>query len=86
MIFWAAVIVLLALALAFLVVPLLRRVPSLETDQRLQQNIQIAREQKRLLQAQLEAGEIDADSYDSAYRDLQTALALELEPASGCGS
>jgi len=86
MIFWTAVILLLLLALAFLVIPLLRRVPSLETDQRLQQNIQIAREQKRQLQAQLEAGEIDADSYDSAYRDLQTALALELDQERGAAA
>ncbi len=58
---------------------MLRRSPSLETEQRLQQNIQIAREQKQLLQAQRDAGEIDDAAFDSAYRDLQTALALELD-------
>ncbi len=79
MTFWLIVAGLLALALAFLVLPMLRRSPSLETEQRLQQNIQIAREQKQLLQAQRDAGEIDDAGFDSAYRDLQTALALELD-------
>ncbi len=70
MTFWLIVAGLLALALAFLVLPMLRRSPSLETEQRLQQNIQIAREQKQLLQAQRDAGEIDDAAFDSAYRDL----------------
>ena len=79
MIFWIAVAGLLALALVLLVLPMLRRAREAEDGQRQQQNIQIAREQKQQLDAQLAAGEIDQAGYDSAYSDLQTALALELD-------
>ncbi len=80
MIFWIAVAGLLLLALVMLVLPMLRRVRQAEEDgQRQQQNIQIAREQKQQLDAQLAAGDIDQAAYDSAYADLQTALALGLD-------
>ncbi len=79
MIFWIAAAALLLLALAILLLPMLRRVRETADDQRQQQNIQIAREQKQQLDAQLAASEIDQSEYDSAYRDLQTALALELD-------
>ncbi|MCP4982010.1 MAG: c-type cytochrome biogenesis protein CcmI [Gammaproteobacteria bacterium] len=77
--FWIAVVVLLALALIILLVPLMRSSPVQSDPQRQQQNVQIAREKKALLEAQLADGEIDQASFDSAYLDLQTALALELE-------
>ncbi|TNF87599.1 MAG: c-type cytochrome biogenesis protein CcmI [Gammaproteobacteria bacterium] len=77
--FWAIAIALLVLALVILLLPMLRQNREQVDDQRQQQNIQIAREQKRQLEAQLEAGEIDRAEFDSAYLDLQTALALELE-------
>jgi cytochrome c-type biogenesis protein CcmH len=76
--FWIAVVVLLALALAILLVPLMRTVRAPQTAQRQQQNIQIAREKKQQLQSQLDEAEIDQATYDSAYIDLQTGLALEL--------
>ena len=76
--FWIAVFVLLALALAILLIPLMRTVRAQQTVQRQQQNIQIAREKKQQLEAQLNEAEIDQAAYDSAYLDLQTALALEL--------
>ena len=79
MIFWIIVIALLALALAIVLLPLLRQSREQADDQRRQQNIQIAREQKQQLEAQLAAGEIDQAGFDSAYLDLQTALALELD-------
>ncbi|MDJ0776644.1 MAG: c-type cytochrome biogenesis protein CcmI [Gammaproteobacteria bacterium] len=79
MIFWISAAGLLVLALVMLLPPMLRRVQETGEDQRRQQNIQIAREQKQQLDAQLAAGEIDQAAYDSAYRDLQTALALELD-------
>jgi cytochrome c-type biogenesis protein CcmH len=79
MTFWIAVAVLLALALAILLLPLLRGGRGQDGDQRQSQNIQIAQEQKQQLEAQLAAGEIDQAEFDSAYLDLQTALALELE-------
>ena len=77
--FWIAVILLLALALAILLIPLMRTVRAQQSDQRQQQNIQIAREKKRQLETQLNEAEIDQATYDSAYLDLQTSLALELE-------
>ena len=76
--FWIAVAALLALALALLLIPLLRasRIP--QADPRQQQNIQIAREKKELLETQLADAEIDQAAFDAAYLDLQSALALEL--------
>jgi cytochrome c-type biogenesis protein CcmH len=76
--FWIAVVVLLALALAILLIPLTRTVRAQQTVQRQQQNIQIAREKMRQLETQLNEAEIDQATYDSAYVDLQTSLALEL--------
>jgi cytochrome c-type biogenesis protein CcmH len=77
--FWIIVIALLALALVILLVPLIRSSRAQQGDQRQQQNIQIAREQKQQLEAQLADGEIDQAAYDSAFLDLQTSLALELD-------
>ena len=77
--FWIAVFVLLALALAILLLPLMRAVRGQRAEHRQQQNIKIAREKKSQLQAQLDEAEIDQATYDSAYIDLQTSLALELD-------
>jgi cytochrome c-type biogenesis protein CcmH len=77
--FWIAVVVLLALALAILLIPLMRTVRGQQADQRQQQNIQIAREKKQQLETQLKEAEIDQATYDSTYLDLQTSLALELD-------
>lgn len=77
--FWIIVIALLALALVILLVPLIRTSRAQQADQRQQQNIQIAREKKKQLEAQLVDGEIDQAGYDSAYVDLQTSLALDLD-------
>jgi cytochrome c-type biogenesis protein CcmH len=79
MIFWIFAIVLIALALVILLLPLLRAARGQQDDQRQQQNIQIAREKKQQLETQLAEGEIDQAGFDSAYLDLQTALALELD-------
>lgn len=78
--FWIFVIALLALALVILLLPLLRAARAHQDDQRQQQNIQIAREKKHLLETQLSDGEIDQAGFDAAYLDLQNALALELNP------
>ena len=77
--FWIAVFVLLALALVILLLPLMRAVRGQRAEHRQQQNIKIAREKKSQLQAQLDEAEIDQAAYDSAYIDLQTSLALELD-------
>ena len=79
MIFWITVTALLTLALALLLIPLMRAARVSQTDQRQKQNIQIAREKKTILETQLAEGEIDQADYDAAYLDLQAALALELE-------
>jgi len=77
--FWIVAAALLVLALAILLIPLLRAAGAQAADPRQQQNIQIAREKKQLLESQLTEGEIDQAAFDAAYLDLQTALALELE-------
>ncbi|MFT7556498.1 MAG: cytochrome c-type biogenesis protein CcmH, partial [Planctomycetota bacterium] len=77
--FWIVVAALLLIAMLILVVPLMRPSGSDNSEQRLAQNIRIAREKKELLQAQLANAEIDQPGFDAAYVDLQTALALELE-------
>jgi cytochrome c-type biogenesis protein CcmH len=83
--FWIAVAALLALALALLIIPLMRATRVPQADQRQQQNIQIAREKKQLLETQLAEGEIDQAGFDAAYVDLQGALALELGRNEGQG-
>ena len=86
MTFWIVAIALIVVALLILLLPLLRASRYQAGDeQRRQQNVQIAREQKQLLKAQLDAGEIDQAAFDSAYLDLQAALALELEQKGGPG-
>ncbi len=77
--FWIIAIALLGLALAILLIPLLRATQVQQDDPRRRQNIQIAREQKSQLEVQLADGEIDQAGFDNAYLELQTALALELE-------
>ncbi len=77
--FWIVATALLALALVILLVPLIRSSRAQRGDQRQQQNIQIAREKKQQLEAQLADGEIDEAAYDSAFLDLQTSLALDLD-------
>jgi cytochrome c-type biogenesis protein CcmH len=79
MTFWIYAIALLLLALAILLIPLIRGTSGSSGDQRQSQNIQIAREKKQILEQQLERGEIDQAGFDSSYQDLQNALALELE-------
>lgn len=76
--FWIYVTALLLLALVILLLPLLRSGRAQRQDQRQQQNIQIAREQKQQLEAQLADSDIDQAEFDSAYQDLQASLALEL--------
>jgi len=78
--FWIFVTALLALALVILLLPLLRNTRAPQEDRRQQQNIQIAREKKQQLEAQLAQDEIDQAGFDAAYLELQTALALELHP------
>ncbi len=75
MIFWIITAGLLLLALLFLIVPILRQPQASESNDRQQQNIDIAREKK----AQLEQENLSSSEYASALQDLETSLALDLE-------
>ncbi len=79
MIFGALVILLIALALAILVVPVLRKPPVATVVNREQQNIAIAKEKKQQLEDQLSQGQMSQLEYDSAFLDLEASLALDLE-------
>lgn len=79
MMFWIAVIGLLLLASFILIVPMIGARSATESNDRQQQNIAIAREKKSLLEVQLSEAEISQDEFDSAFHDLQTSLALDLE-------
>jgi len=79
MIFWIVVAALLAVALILLILPILRQPRDQTSTDRQQQNIQIAREKKALLEGQLTQNELSQSEYDSALLDLQTSLALDLE-------
>ena len=79
MIFWIAVIGLLLLALLILLPPILKAPPLDQSDDRQQQNIDIAKDKKTALDAQLSRGELNQAEYDGTLLDLQTALAIDLE-------
>ncbi|MCP4494889.1 MAG: c-type cytochrome biogenesis protein CcmI [Gammaproteobacteria bacterium] len=75
MTFWIIAAGLLLLALLLLTVPILRQPQAGESTDRQQQNIDIAREKK----AQLDQENLSQAEYDSALKDLETALALDLQ-------
>lgn len=79
MIFGALAVLLILLALAFLVIPLLREPKEDETVDREQQNIAIARDKKALLEQQLADGQMTKEEYEDALKDLEASLALDLE-------
>lgn len=79
MIFGALVILFIALGLAFLVVPVIRKPADRDPLARDQQNIQIAREKKQQLDDQLEQNQMTRDEYDAAMEDLEASLAIDLE-------
>ncbi len=79
MIFWVVGVVLLIMAVALLLWPMLRPLKADdEQSERLSQNVTIAREKLELLQSRKDRGEIDQATYDAEFTDLQMALALEL--------
>jgi len=79
MIFWIIASGLLLLALLILILPMLRTRSEVESNDRQQQNIDIARASKSNLDDQLSKGELSQKEYDSSLHDLETALALDLE-------
>jgi len=81
MIFWIVASGLLLLALLILILPMFRTQPEIDSNDRQQQNIDIARGSKSGLDAQLSKGELSQQEYDSSLHELETALALDLENA-----
>ncbi len=79
MIFGALVVVLIFAALAVLVIPVLKTPPDLDTQRREQQNIEIAREKKALLESQLADGQLSQQEFDAGIADLEASLAIDLE-------
>ncbi|MCP3688593.1 MAG: c-type cytochrome biogenesis protein CcmI, partial [Gammaproteobacteria bacterium] len=75
MTFWVIAAGLLVLALLFLIVPILRQPQTGESNDRQQQNIDIAREKK----AQLDRENLGQAEYASALQDLEVSLALDLQ-------
>jgi len=79
MIFGALVVLLIIAALAFLIIPVLKKPEDLDTASREQQNIIIAREKKAQLEAQLAEGQLSQEEFDGGMADLEASLALDLE-------
>ncbi len=79
MIFGALVIVLIILALAFLIIPVLKTPQSEDSVDREAQNINIAKEKKEILVEQLNQQQMTQDEYESALVDLENSLAIDLE-------
>ena len=83
MIFGALVVILIAVALAILIIPVITKPAPVDSQNRDQQNIQIAREKKAQLEEQLANGQMSEDEYQSAMADLEASLALDLERHQG---
>jgi len=80
--FWALAGILMALALLFTVVPLLRKHQLVTVDHdRL--NAEVVKEQLNELQADLEAGKLDQQTYAAARHDLERELLSNLDGSTG---
>lgn len=73
MLFWIIAATMIALALAIVVWPLIRK-PEAEADRRREQNIVIAREQLAELEAEFNAGLIEQDTYEQSRKELELSL------------
>ena len=71
---------LLAVTLAFVLPPLLRKEQAVNHMQRDQLNLAVLRDQLRELEADREAGLIEQAAYDSARRELERRVAEEVQP------
>ncbi|MDJ0881869.1 MAG: c-type cytochrome biogenesis protein CcmI, partial [Gammaproteobacteria bacterium] len=79
MIFGGLVVILILLALATLIIPVLKKPREDHRTNRTQQNIQIAKEKKNLLEEQLQQQQMTQEEYDAALKDLENSLAIDLE-------
>lgn len=84
MIFWIVVAALLLVGLVCVILPVLRTPKEVQSSDRQQQNVDIARDKKAALDEQLGDSNLTQAEYDNALLELQTSLALDLEkPESG---
>lgn len=79
MIFWIVVAALLLVGLVCVIVPILKPPKDVQTSDRQQQNVDIARGKKSALDEQLNNASLTQAEYDNALVELQTSLALDLE-------
>lgn len=79
MIFWIVVATLLLVGLVCVILPVLRAPKDVQSTDRQQQNVDIARAKKTALDEQLGHASLTQAEYDNALLELQTALALDLE-------
>ncbi len=79
MTFWMIIFLLVVLAVAGLVIPLLRQPKVQQGSERNAQNIRIAREQLADLERMNAAGELDATEYQSSKDELEKALLTDLQ-------
>jgi cytochrome c-type biogenesis protein CcmH len=76
--FWLTVTAMMIIALAIILLPLLRKSQA-KNEARSKQNISIAKEQLQSLKQALQDGHIDKNSYQSAQSELEQALHSDLE-------
>ncbi|EIJ33846.1 c-type cytochrome biogenesis protein CcmI [Thiothrix nivea] len=79
MTFWMIIFLLVVLAVAGLVIPLLRQPKTQQDSERNAQNIRIAREQLAELERMNAAGELDATEYQASKDELEKALLIDLQ-------
>lgn len=81
--FWAFFLLFIAVALAFVLPPLLRRNAKLGQVDRKEANVAIYYDQLAELKADLDSGELDAAQYEDARREIEKRLSedVPLEPA-----
>lgn len=81
--FWALFLLFIAVALAFVLPPLLRRDVKLAQVDRKEANVAIYYDQLAELKADLDSGELDAAQYEDARREIEKRLSedVPLEPA-----
>ncbi len=82
--FWIASAALVAVALAVLAWPLLRRRPPLDSD-RNAQNVAIARERLKELEAERERGELTPAAFEKTRLELEQNLAVDLGGPAAAG-
>jgi cytochrome c-type biogenesis protein CcmH len=79
MILWIVVAALLLIGLVCVILPVLRTPKDMQSSDRQQQNIDIARDKKVALDEQLDDAKLTQSEYDNALLELETSLALDLE-------